>query len=150
MKYEEIRAKMHSGVKGSFRNLDTMKVLKTKKAYNGESIVKVSHHTVRTGVNYNNMASTKQGRADGTKPAENQGRPWGQWIEGEENYLATHKGNIYARFAISPNKTKTTYLLNGVPVAKEIAQSMCLASEFPKGTPTEVFEVNIENITNLD
>jgi len=147
MKLEAVQKAMHTAKKGAYYNLDTMRPMKTKKAYSNESLIKVSHQSVRIGIEYDNMKATIQGRADGTKPAENAGLPFGQWYD--NGYIVEHKGNYYARFYTTPNKAQTTYLLNGKVIDKEQAKSMCLASEFSNKAPTECFSMNIENITHI-
>lgn len=149
MKFEQLKVKVHNINKGSFVNIDTCKTLKTKKAYSGNVVTKIGHGTVRVGVNYDNMRSVINGRAEGSKPAENSGLPWGHWIDGEENFFIEHKGNTYLRVANSPNKATAHYFCDGKEITKEQAQMMCLASEFPKGNAPEVMCHNIENILNI-
>ena len=132
MRYEEVIKKIHSVPAGQFINIETAKPLKVRKEYRGNTVVKSSHKTVRFGVKYDNMKSTKEGRANGTLPAVSSGLPWGNWKPGEENYIIEHKGNTYLRCATSPNKGKSYYFINGVLSTKEEAEKMCLASEFAK------------------
>lgn len=132
MKYEEVIKKIHSVPAGQFINIETAKTLKVRKEYRGNTVTKHSHKTVRFGVKYENMKSTKEGRANGSLPAVNAGLRWGNWKPGEENYIIENNGSTYLRCATSPNKGKNYYFINGVLSSKEEAEKMCLASEFAK------------------
>lgn len=149
MKYEEIRNAIHSIHAGTYTNMTTCKTLKTRKEFKDKSIVKISRATIRSGCNYDNMKSTKEGRLNGSIPAVNAGLPYGSWISGEENYFIEHKGQIYLRVSNSPNKSKVTYLVNGVPTDSETVKAMCLKSEFPTNDKPSVYNVKIENIVEI-
>ena len=149
MTLDEIKTAIHSGNKGSFRTIETCKTLKTKKAFGDKSIMKVSRMTGRFGVDYNHISKVQEKRESGQLPKEPGSLPWGEWIQGEEGYLIEHKGNIYVRIATSPNKSRTTYLVNGIPTDAETVKSMCLASEFPKGEKPDVMTIRASNIVNI-
>lgn len=150
MKYEEVIKKIHAVPAGQFVNIETAKELKVRAGYKGNKVVKFSHKTVRFGVSYDKQKSTIEGRADGSLPAENAGLPWGNWKAGEENYIVEHKGNTYLRCATSPNKSKNTYLINGVLSTKEAAEMMCLASEFKQGDKVpSVLCINTDSIVTI-
>ena len=61
--------------KGQIVTMLTERDCKVRK--NKDPIRKRSEFQCRVGVNYDNIQSVKEGRADGTKPAENAGLPWG-------------------------------------------------------------------------
>ena len=143
MKYEEVIKKIHAVPAGQFVNIETAKELKVRAGFRGNKVVKFSHKTVRFGCQYENLHSTIEGRADGSLPAENAGLPWGNWKAGD-------KGNTYLRCATSPNKSKNTYLINGVLSTKEEAEKMCLASEFKQGDKVpSVLCVNTDSIVTI-
>jgi hypothetical protein len=117
--------------KGSNLSAIFGKQLKTRKGV--DSIVeKVTRIVVSSGKTYDNQALVKEGREDGSLPAENAGLPWGQWVEFP--YHITHKDTDYVRFysasgvAFDP---KVEYYLDGVLTDKATIQPLCLASEFP-------------------
>ena len=95
------------------------------------------------------MKSTKQGRADGSLPAENAGLKYGRYIKGEEKYFIEHNGQIYLRVSSSPNKSRVTYLVNGIPTDEQEVKAMCLKSEFRDGEKPSVYNVKIENIISV-
>lgn len=149
MKYEEIKNAIHSVHAGTYTNMTTCKTLKTRKEFKDKSIVKISHSTIRTGVEYDSMKSTKQGRADGSLPPQNVGLPYGSWISGQEKYFIEHKGNIYLRVTNSPNKSRVTYLVDGIQTDEDTVKAMCLKSEFRDGEKPSVYNVKIENVISI-
>ena len=149
MNLDEIKTAIHSHNKGSFITIETCKTLKTKKAYADKSIVKVSRMTGRFGIDYNHISKVQQKRESGELPKEAQKLPWGNWMKDEEGYLIEHKGKVYVRVATSPNKTKSTYLVNGVPTDEDTVKSMCLASEFHKGEKPDVMTISANNIVRI-
>ena len=92
MRYEEIKNAIHSIHAGTYANMTTCKTLKTRKEFKDKNIVKISRSTIRSGCDYENLKSTKQGRIDGSLPSQNAGLPYGSWISGQEKYFIEHKG----------------------------------------------------------
>lgn len=150
MKYEEIKNAIHSIHAGTYANMTTCKTLKTRKEFKDKNIVKISRSTIRSGCDYENLKSTKQGRADGSLPSQNTGLPYGSWISGQEKYFIEHKGNIYLRVTNSPNKSRVTYLVNGIPTDEQEVKAMCLKSEFPTSEKPSVYNVNIDHIVSIE
>ena len=150
MKYEEIKSAIHSIHAGTYTNMTTCKTLKTRKEFKDKNIVKISRSTIRSGCDYENLKSTKQGRADGSLPSQNSGLPYGSWISGEEKYFIEHKGNIYLRVTNGPNKSRVTYLVNGIPTDEQEVKAMCLKSEFPTSEKPSVYNVNINHIVSIE
>lgn len=111
-----------------------------------DPIRKQSEFQCRVGVNYDNIQAVKEGRADGTKPAENAGLPWGEWALFP--YIITHKGEYYFRCTTVNNNFRKapTYTRNGVAITKEEAQLDCLASEFSDGDKGEVFNIKVSSL----
>ena len=147
MKIDELKSKIHSYNKGSFRTMETCKPLKTLKSQSAHSVMKISRRTVRLGCSYDNLKAVQTKRESGELPAVNQGLKWGEWLD--DGYLITHKGNTYLRVTSSPNKAKTTYLIDGKVATEEEAKKLCLASEFRSGERPDVMNINIEHIVNL-
>lgn len=150
MKYEEIKNAIHSIHAGTYANMTTCKTLKTRKEFKDKNIVKISRSTIRSGCDYENLKSTKQGRANSSLPSQNTGLPYGSWISGQEKYFIEHKGNIYLRVTNSPNKSRVTYLVNGIPTDEQEVKAMCLKSEFPTSEKPSVYNVNIDHIISIE
>lgn len=136
-------------LKGQFASLRTVRPIKVRKGK--AEILKDSTFTCRVGVNYDNIAAVKEGRADGSLPAENAGLPWGEWLVFP--YVIAHKGNHYFRCTSVHNDNaipKVRYLRNGVEISKDEAKVDGLASEFYDKDETEVFTVKVESITEIN
>ncbi len=137
--------------KGS--NLSAMfgKTLKTRKGVENK-VEKISRLVVSSGKTYDNQAVVKEGREDGTLPAENAGLPWGDWVEFP--YHISHKGTDYVRFYSASGlsfEPKVEYFLDGVQVDKATIQPLCLASEFPNRQEAPLaMTVKAENVKAID
>jgi hypothetical protein len=135
---------------GSFYRLQWERVAKIRKTseLNGR-ITKFVDSVVRSGVDYDRMQSTKQGRADGSKPAENAGLPYGQWRQFPR--VIAHKGNAHLRFAFAPNHTpKVKFFLDGNEISKDQIMDDLLASEKQSRDDLTVFNCGLENIVKLE
>lgn len=136
------------GLKGQFASLRTVRPLKVKKGK--AEILKDSTFTCRVGVNYDNITAVKEGREDGSLPAENAGLPWGEWLVFP--YVIAHKGCHYFRCTSVHNDNaipRVTYTRNGVEITKDEAKADALASEFYE-KEGEVFTVKVESITEIN
>ena len=114
-----------------------------------DPIRKRSEFQCRVGVNYDNIKTVIEGRADGSKPAENAGLPWGEWALFP--YVITHKGEYYIRCTTLPNGNHkpAQFLRNGNMITREEAQADCLASEFSEGDRGEVFNIKVSSLVEL-
>ena len=133
--------------KGQIVTMLTERDCKVRK--NKEPIRKRSEFQCRVGVNYDNIQAVKDGRADGTKPAENAGLPWGEWALFP--YIITHKGEYYFRCTTLNNgfRRAPIFTRNGTEITKEEAQIDCLASEFSEGEPSEVFNIKVSSLLEV-
>lgn len=132
------------------------KALKTRKGVE-DVVEKVTSVVVRGGIDYDNMKVVKEGREDGSLPAENAGLPWGEWAEFPVHI--THKGTDYARFYPASGIDISTgngfvphveYFLNGRRAEKTEIESLCLASEFPKRDEEPLcFTIKADNVTAI-
>lgn len=112
-------------------------------------VYKQSLFQFRVGVDYDNIQTVKDGRADGTLPAQNAGLPWGEWEIFP--FVIHHKGEYYIR-CTSANTTFNTqarYIQDGVEITKAEAELVCLGSEFSKGEPSDVFNIKVSSILNI-
>lgn len=127
---------------------------KGKKA--GVHVVKYTHGTFRTGINYSATKvirdKVEAGAYDDTAAHQ---LPWGKWVVTNRligHYNKAGEYNLYARMYSSPNKIKTKYTINGVPTTIEqlIADGYVNQSTVKKsGENTGVYSVNIANIVKL-
>tara|TARA_B100001093_G_scaffold146019_2_gene138703 strand:- start:975 stop:1412 length:438 start_codon:yes stop_codon:yes gene_type:complete len=99
--------------KGTFAVARIVSDKKPLKAYSQHKITKVVLATVRTGVEFKNLAVN----AD----RETGSLPWGQWEV--YPYAIAHKGNRYIRLYLG-NSMKVFYLVDGVKVASQVAKAM--------------------------
>ena len=115
--------------KGSNRRAVFQRTLKTRKGV--ENVVtKVTSIVVRAGIDYDNQKAVMEGRESGDLPAENNGLPWGEWVEFP--FHIQHKGEDYVRFYAGSGldfAPKVEFFLDGVSVPKETIVPLCLASE---------------------
>ena len=140
------------GKKGSNLSAVIRKDMKTKVSYKAHKVSKITRLVIRGGIDYDNIGVVKEGREDGSLPAQNQGLPWGEWADDSGIHI-THKGTDYARMypasgiAFAP---KVQYFLDGVEVEKSAIESICLASEFPKHDDEPLcFTIKAENILEI-
>ena len=133
--------------KGQLVTVKTQRPMKVRKGQ--EPVVKHSEFQCRVGVNYDNIAAVKEKRAEGQLPAENQGLPWGEWVEFP--YVIHHKGEYYVRCTVVRNNFRKapTFTVHGVEITKEEAQVMCLASEFREGDDNDVFNIKVSSIVDV-
>jgi len=134
-------------LRGQIATVKTQRRMKTRKEQ--PEIIKHSEFQCLVGVDYETLQSVIDGRADGTKPATNQGLPWGEWVAFP--YVIEHKGEFYFRctradtgFYVTPR-----YTIGGVDITREEAQAKCLASEFRDGDESEVFNIRVSSIVDV-
>lgn len=133
------------------------KTLKTLAGFRGVKVEKVTSLVVRGGITYDNMNVVKEGREDGSLPAENAGLPWGEWVQ-YPLHIA-HKGTDYARFypASGINVATggefipdVTYYIDGKVATRDEVRSICLASEFPNREEKPLcFTIKADNVLTL-
>ena len=133
--------------RGVIATITTTRKLKTRKG--APEVTKTSTFQCRVGVDYENLPSTIQGRADGTLPAVDHGLPWGEWAQFP--YLIKHNDQHYFRCTrIDNNYTaKTVYMIEGAEVAAAVAQQFAVASEFRAGDASTVFTIKVASIVEV-
>jgi len=133
--------------KGQIVTLVTERDCKTRKGM--EPVRKHSEFQARVGVNYDNIKAVQEKRAEGQLPAENAGLPWGQWVEFP--YVIEHKGEYYVRCTVLRNahRKAPVYTVHGDVIDKDMAKTMCLASEFSDGGDNDVFNVKVSSIISV-
>lgn len=134
--------------KGQIVTVKTTRPVKVRKGM--PAINKTSEFQCRVGVNYDNIATVKEGRADGTLPAENAGLPWGEWEIFP--YVIAHKGERYVRCTMLQNSFRRApvfTLEDGTVIDKEQVIPMALASEFKEGDDNAVFNIKLSSILEV-
>jgi hypothetical protein len=134
--------------KGQIVTVKTTRPVKVRKGM--PAINKTSEFQCRVGVNYDNIATVKEGRTDGTLPAENAGLPWGEWEIFP--YVIAHKGERYVRCTLLQNnfhRAPVFTLEDGSVIAKEDVIPMALASEFKEGNDNAVFNIKLSSILDV-
>lgn len=141
MKKEEILQKLSEAKKGTYIKLTKIKDY-------GSGCVKESDLVMRIGVSYANM-KINENKQTGELP-------WGHWLEGFENLVVEHKGNLYIRVAtkdpknpeLSTDVLATRYLLNGEEVNKETIASI-IGEKKMTSKPSTVYNIKFENIVKI-
>jgi hypothetical protein len=135
--------------KGSFLRLEYRKVLKMKKGK--PQLYKRVLRTAKPGVAYDNIGVVKEGRQDGTLPAENAGLNGVEWVD-YPYCLRNKAGEIQYRFTLTGTKVLETRYedAEGNAISKETAQEDCYSSEFNfSGEPPVVMNLKQDNIVAL-
>jgi hypothetical protein len=137
--------------RGQFVSVNYEKPVKQLKTSPHKNVVKNVKMVARAGISYDNIQNVKDKRESGELPEENQGLPWGEWIEGGYPYLIKHKDEVYARLSLVQNNIpEVNYFIDGKPCTKEEALQFALASEKPKeGEKPDVININLKNIKEL-
>jgi hypothetical protein len=134
--------------KGQIVTVTTTRPVKMRKGQ--AEVMKTSQFQCRVGVNYDNIAAVKEGRANGELPAENAGLPWGEWLEFP--YTIGHKGETYVRCTMLNNgfrRAPEFALLDGTVVDKETVRAGALASEFREGDDNAVFNIKVSSLVEV-
>jgi hypothetical protein len=146
MKLEELKEKLKAQKNGTYRLIAYTRACKVKK--NSPQIMKHTEGIFRVGCNYENLTSTKEGRADGTLPSESQGLNGLVWEEFPNILKNPNTNKMYLRVEVSNDPRKVTYTINGKEVSKESIKDSLYSSEL-KGSSTSVFNVNIDDIDKI-
>ena len=136
---------------GTFHTVSWQRPMKVRAAYRGVNLVKRSVGSgLRVGCNYEALSSTKQGRADGSKPEFNAGLLGRKWVIRNVLLESERTGRQLLRLSLADvSRFKTEYLLDGKPVPKEQIEHMVLKSELIGGHTQNVFDIDITNITDI-
>lgn len=134
---QEMNQKIHFILsrKGQICSFRAKRQLKTLKQFKDLVIEKESSYSCRIGIEYENMAVTKEIRAEGKEPSGLKGK---EWLFYPYFLKSQSSENIYVRlYAMDPakglNGRDTKYFLNGNLAEKENIRQFCLASEFSNG-----------------
>ncbi len=134
--------------KGQFAGFLWVRPMATRKDVSSV-ITKEVRCVARVGLDYESMASTTEGRNDGTLPAENAGLPWGTWARFP--YLIEHNGNLYLRlYPRQGGKCHVRYRINGLIADRAMIEPLCLAKEFrDDDSPRTCITLNVNNLRRM-
>ena len=80
MRFETLKRIVLAKPNGTYSHIIWEKTLPVRKTFPGITVVKRTSGTVRTGINYDNMASVQLKRMSGELPTQNSGLLWGEWL----------------------------------------------------------------------
>ena len=137
--------------KGQFVRIEYTTTTEPAAAHKGRSLTKRTTMTVRTGVEFGNLASVQLAIASGQR-GEVQPLAWGEWAI--HPWLITHKGAEYLRVTIDgvPQSARSTYMVDGAEVSRDVYLSMLTPSRraaILDGDRPEVLTIKVENIHTL-
>ena len=152
MNKEELKQLILKSNKGTFHTMIWNKELKLLKKFEGQmKITKISKAIVRFGCQYDNLKAVQDKRENGELPEINQGLNGLEWLEYPIFLRGLKNNNVYLRVNLIPDTIiETKYYLNGNEVTKDEILKYCLASNFSNGKPLDVFNVNIDNIQEIN
>lgn len=113
----------------------------------GITLRKRTKMVVRTGVQFANLSSVKEGIANGER-GEVQSLPWGKWLV--YPYAIFHKGKEYVRFTLGANtRPSCEYEVCGVKVERaDYIKHLPKSKQEPR-EPSEVISVCLDNIVRI-
>lgn len=133
---------------GQFRTATFKSNPKPAAAFKGVSLEKVTSMVVRTGIDFSNLTSVKDGIAAGER-GEVQSLPWGVWAKFP--FIISHKGEEFVRLTLAPNsRPSTIFKVDGVEVSREEFAKFLTPSD-AKGSdkPVEVITVKMKNLLSI-
>jgi hypothetical protein len=136
-------------LKGQIVTLTTSRQMKMKAGF--PATTKVSTFQCRMGCNYDNIAAVKEGRADGTLPAENAGLNGVVWAIFPHLLIGEKSGRFQLRCTkLDGNPTVTKFYRDGAEISQKDALTGAYASEQPRDEVPNVFNVMVDNITHVN
>jgi len=149
MELAQISQVIETAPKGANIILGWVRDAKTRKG--APKVRKMVRMVGRLGIEYDNLASVVEKRANGELPKENQGETWWEWVT--HPFLIRHKktGQQYIRmYSGTSKKTKPIrqFLMNGETVSFEDVEAHLLASE-KNSSHGDTFMVKVEDITAI-
>lgn len=136
----DILADINAGSFVSVVSVTEPKLLKRGNPYNGMKVEKITKAVLQYGYSYENAVNNRIAEGEEFKADE---LPWGEWVEGFENKILMHKGELYARFYEKKNDHREViYLINGQIATEE---QVAIIKQFtPKSNSKKQEEVGLE------
>lgn len=136
--------------KGQFASAEWSRPCKTLKSCNHEIVKRTKASNIRIGANYENLQTTKDGRADGTLPSENQGLRGLEWVNFPVVLKNPKTDRQFIRLETAKNsKFITQYFIDGQETTKDEIETYLRASEKSSGKMPTVMNIGIDTIINL-
>lgn len=136
--------------KGQFASAEWSRPCKTLKSCNHEIVKRTIANNIRIGANYENLQTTKDGRADGTLPSENQGLRGLEWVSFPVVLRNPKTDRQFIRLETAKNsKFITQYFIDGQETTKAEIETFLQASEKSSGEMPTVMNIGIDTIINL-
>jgi len=152
----EIKTAIAATPKGANVKATIERPVKLRAAYKGIPLFKRSTMTVRIGVENDNRKEVEKARADGRRPAENQGLIGREWIDAPILMRSLKSGKMLIRMEPSSNakeRVKPIFFVReaGIETVVEKAdyEHMMLGSELKSKTYDGCFDVGIERVKRL-
>lgn len=133
---------------GQFRTVTFKSNPKPAAAFKGVNLEKVTSMVIRTGVDFSNLTSVKDGIAAGER-GEVQSLPWGSWVKFP--FIISHKGEEFVRLTLAANSKPTTvFKVDGNEVTREEFAKFLTPSD-AKGSdkPLEVITIKFKNLITI-
>ena len=117
--------------------------------FKGTELVKVTTGVFRSGVNFANLTSVKEGIANNER-GEVQPLAWGTGVQFP--FVIAHKGERFLRLTtVAGQKSTSKFFVNGIEVKKDEFESFLVPSARSENkTPTEVFNIKESNLVSFN
>ena len=138
--------------KGQFVTAKWQSVVSTSAAFKALKITKITSAVVRSGIDFANLTSVKDGSANGERN-EVGSLPWGTWINFP--YIIGHNDKEYVRLypSLSANHIpKVSYFVDGIETPKAEILQYLTASNVKKLTESntpECFTLTSTNVLDI-
>lgn len=134
---------------GKFASVTFKSNPKPAAAFKGVVLEKTTVGVFRSGVNFANLASVKDGIANEERgPVEP--LAWGVWEKFP--FVIAHKGERFLRLTkVNGLKSKSTFKVNGVEVGKDEFEGFLVESaKSANKSPTDVFNIKEANLVSFN
>lgn len=134
---------------GQFASVTFKSNPKPAAAFKGVTLEKVTTGVFRSGVNFANLTSTKEGIANGER-GEVQPLAWGEWVQFP--FVIAHKGERFLRLTtVNGAKSKSKFFVNGTEVSRdEFEQFLVPSARSDAKAATEVFNIRESNLVSFN
>lgn len=115
------------GCRGQYIKASFTSIVKGAAAHKDKVLTKETVGVFRSGIDYANLSSVKEGIASGER-GEVQSLPWGEWAL--HPWLISHKGEEYLRlYPVDGQRSMVVYFVDGTEVEKATFQSCLTPSQ---------------------
>ncbi len=134
---------------GQFASVTFKSNPKPAAEFKGVVLEKVTTGVFRSGVNFANLTSVKEGIANNER-GEVQPLAWGEWVNFP--FVIAHKGERFLRLTtVNGAKSKSTFKVNGVEVNRdEFEKFLVPSARSGAKAATEVFNIKESNLVSFN